>query len=104
MKLERGYLHAKKIGDADAFGFYERTPSLPLAAKENPGSSFIPSSMDGACELDCRVAGMNKRGRCGGSNSWVRPRRWEPRSLDGDAIPANVAGERHAAARFRLPP
>src|SRR5476651_2507265 len=48
MKLDRGYLHAKKIGGAEAFGFYERTPSLPQAAKEDPGPSFIPSSMDGA--------------------------------------------------------
>ena len=31
-----GDLSAKKIGDAKAFGFYERTPSLPYAAKENP--------------------------------------------------------------------
>ena len=47
MKLERGGLHAEKIGGADAFGFYERTPSLPYAINEDPGSSFIPSSMDG---------------------------------------------------------
>ena len=45
MKLERGGLHAKKIGDADAFGFYERTPSLPYAISEDPGSSFTPTSM-----------------------------------------------------------
>jgi hypothetical protein len=51
MKLERGYLHAKKIEGADAFGFYERTLSLPQAAKEDPGSSFIPSSMDGATRI-----------------------------------------------------
>jgi hypothetical protein len=31
-----GGLTAKKNGDADAFGFYERTPSLPQAAKEKP--------------------------------------------------------------------
>ena len=54
MKLEMGYLHAKKIGDAEAFGFYERTPSLPQAAKEDPGSSFIPSSMDGEDETSDR--------------------------------------------------
>jgi hypothetical protein len=47
MKLERGGLHAKKIEGADAFGFYERTPSLPYAANEDPGSNFIPSPMDG---------------------------------------------------------
>ena len=34
--LERGGLTAKKNGDADAFGFYERTPSLPYAANQNP--------------------------------------------------------------------
>jgi len=48
MKLERGGLNAKKIEGADAFGCDERTPSLPYAAIEDPGSSFIPSSMDGA--------------------------------------------------------
>jgi hypothetical protein len=31
-----GGLTAKKNGDADAFGFYERTPSLPYAANEDP--------------------------------------------------------------------
>src|SRR5450432_680157 len=45
VELERGGLHAKKIGDADAFGFYERTPSLPYAISEDPGSSFTPTSM-----------------------------------------------------------
>jgi hypothetical protein len=47
MKLERGGLNAKKIEGAEAFGFYERTLSLPYTIKEDPGSSFIPSSMDG---------------------------------------------------------
>ena len=42
MKLERGYLHAKKIGGADAFGFYERTPSLPYAIKEDPRLELHP--------------------------------------------------------------
>src|SRR5471032_3016953 len=55
VKLERGGLHAKKIGGDDAFGFYERTPSLPHTIKEDPrlelhphfdeaitGSSFTP--------------------------------------------------------------
>jgi hypothetical protein len=31
-----GDLPARKNGDADAFGSYERTPSLPSADKENP--------------------------------------------------------------------
>src|SRR5471032_927792 len=45
VELERGDFNTKKNGDAEAFGFYERTPSLPYAAKEDPGSSFTPTSM-----------------------------------------------------------
>src|SRR5476649_1560404 len=65
MKLERGYLHAKKIGGADAFGFYERTSSLPQAAKEDPGSSFIPSSMDGVMTKGFRKAPASRRREAG---------------------------------------
>src|SRR5471032_2473382 len=85
MKLERGGLHAQKIGGDDAFGFYERTPSLSYAAKENPrlelhpefdgwrpgrassrvrwmapGSSFIPSSMDGGRNRTSLPVNVNK--------------------------------------------
>jgi hypothetical protein len=43
VKLERGGLHAKKIGDVDAFGCDERTPSLPHAAKEDPRVELHPT-------------------------------------------------------------
>ena len=37
-----GGLHAKKIEGADAFGFYERTPSLPYTIKEDPRFELHP--------------------------------------------------------------